>query len=134
MAIPSEALDMKLADIVDPTTTTGLISSILSGAILLGLFYGWRIVRTKLDKVLGQTENSHSRSKYPNMRDEITAIRRTSEETAALIVELREDQRQEREAVRREAEGIREDVRAVGARLDTHIESSGRWRRLRQSP
>lgn len=124
---------METADLMDPTTIPGLITAILSGAVLLGLIYAWRAIRAKLDKVVGQTENSHQDSEYPNMREEITAIRMTSEQAVKLVKELGEDQRQERDAVRREAEGIREDVRAIGSRLDTHIQNSGRWRRFRST-
>lgn len=124
---------METADLMDPTTIPGLITAILSGAVLLGLLYVWRAIRAKLDKVVGQTENSHQDSEYPNMREEITAIRKTSEQAVALVTELGETQRKEREAVRRETEGVREDVRAIGARLDTHIQNSGRWRRSRST-
>lgn len=124
---------METADLLDPTTIPGLITAILSGAVLLGLLYAWRAIRAKLDKVVGQTENSHQDSEYPNMREEITAIRKTSEQAVALVTELGETQRKEREAVRRETEGVREDVRAIGARLDTHIQNSGRWRRSRST-
>lgn len=124
---------METADLLDPTTIPGLITAILSGAVLLGLLYVWRAIRAKLDKVVGQTENSHQDSEYPNMREEITAIRKTSEQAVALVTELGETQRKEREAVRRETEGVREDVRAIGARLDTHIQNSGRWRRSRST-
>lgn len=124
---------METADLMDPTTIPGLITAILSGAVLLGLLYAWRAIRAKLDKVVGQTENSHQDSEYPNMREEITAIRKTSEQAVALVTELGEAQRKERDAVRRETEGVREDVRAIGARLDTHIQNSGRWRRSRST-
>lgn len=124
---------MKVADLLDPTTIPGLITSVLSGTILLGLIVAWRAIRAKLDKVVGQTENSHQDSEYPNMREEITAIRMTSEQAVKLVKELGEDQRRERDAVRRETEGVREDVRAIGSRLDTHIQNSSRWRRFRST-
>lgn len=124
---------METADLMDPTTIPGLITAILSGAVLLGLLYAWRAIRAKLDKVVGQTENSHQDSEYPNMREEITAIRKTSEQAVALVTELGEAQRRERDAVRRETEGVREDVRAIGSRLDTHIQNSSRWRRFRST-
>ena len=113
---------------LDPTTTTGLVTSIVSGIVLLGLWLLWRAVRARLERVLGQTENSHENTEYPNMRDEITSIRLTTEEMARVMAEqtaattrLAKTVSDDRNAARQETEGVRSDVRALAGRVDLHI-------------
>src|SRR3546814_1144183 len=78
---------MDLEEIMDPTTTTGRITSIVSALVLLGLYLLWRAIKPRLDRVLGQTENSHEKTEYPNLRDEVTAIRTLVEQTAVTSAE-----------------------------------------------
>jgi hypothetical protein len=122
---------MDLNDMLDPTTTTGLITSIVSGIVLLGLWLLWRAVRGRLERVLGQTENSHQGTEYPNLRDEVTAIRMlaeqaatTGKETAEAVGKLATAVGQDRAASRAETEGVRQDVRSLTSRLDVHIAAS----------
>lgn len=119
---------MELADLMDPTTVPGLITSIISGTLLLGGLVLWKWLKGKLDRVLGQTENSHENTEYPNLRDEITAIRAlteqnnsTGEEMAKVMNRLVVTVDEDRIAARRETEGVRQDVRALGQRVDLHI-------------
>lgn len=119
---------MELSDIMDPTTTTGLITSIVSALVLLGLWLLWRAIKPRLERVLGQTENSHEKTEYPNLRDEVTAIRTlveqtavTSAETASTVKGLAHTVQQDRGSARQETEGVRQDVRALSQRLDVHI-------------
>lgn len=98
--------------------------SVLTGGVALTLIYAGRMIWRKLDRLLKQTENSHQEAEYPNLRDEVTASRRTSEETQKAIVEISAAVREIREdnrAIRREQEGSRDDLRNVSARLDHHI-------------
>ena len=122
---------MEWADILDPTTVPGFIASILSGALLIGLWFVWRAVKGRLERVLGQTENSHEDTEYPNLRDEVTAIRMlaeqvatTGKETAEAVGLLADAVGQDRVASRRETEGVRDDVRSLSGRLDLHIAAS----------
>lgn len=122
---------MELSDIMDPTTTTGLITSIVSALVLLGLYLLWRAIKPRLDRVLGQTENSHEKTEYPNLRDEVTAIRTlveqtavTSAETAQTVKSLASTVQEDRTASRQETEGVRSDVRTLSQRLDVHIATS----------
>lgn len=119
---------MELSDIMDPTTTTGLITSIVSALVLLGLYLLWRAIKPRLDRVLGQTENSHEKTEYPNLRDEVTAIRMlaeqtavTSQETSTAVKRLATAVQEDRALVRSETEGVRQDVRGLSSRLDIHI-------------
>lgn len=122
---------MDLEEIMDPTTTTGLITSIVSALVLLGLYLLWRAIKPRLDRVLGQTENSHEKTEYPNLRDEVTAIRTlveqtavTSAETAQTVKGLASTVQEDRTASRQETEGVRSDVRTLSQRLDVHIAAS----------
>src|SRR3546814_11056688 len=115
-------------DILDPTTVPGFIASILSGALLIGLYFVWRAVKGRLERVLGQTENSHEDTEYPNLRDEVTAIRliaeetaKTSAETAAVVNTLASSVADDRRASRTETEGVRADVRPLAGRPDLPI-------------
>lgn len=116
---------------LDPTTTQGLITSILGGALFLALGLIWRSIKGRVDRVLGQTENSHQDTEYPNMRDEITAIRllqeesaKAGKETAAAVGQLAKTVAEDRQASRTETEGVRADLRAVAQRVDLHIAAS----------
>lgn len=118
---------MELADIMDPTSPLGLITAIGSGALLLALAALWKWLKGKLDRVLGQTENSHENTEYPNMRDEITSIRLTTEEMARVMAEqtaattrLAQTVATDRNAARQETEGVRQDVRSLSGRLDLY--------------
>ncbi|SRR6266542_1930962 len=128
-------------DVLDPTTVTGFIASILSGALLIGLWFVWRAVKGRLERVLGQTENSHEHTEYPNLRDEVTAIRLlaeqtavTSKETAAVMGRLASTVEEDRKASRSETEGVREDVRTLSGRLDLHIATSTTQRGAPRDP
>lgn len=126
-----------LEDIMNPETTTGLITSIISGVVLLGLWLLWRAVRGRLERVLGQTENSHEKTEFPNLRDEVTAIRLQGEAATTALQTIAEAQaalaktvQEDRTVSRQETEGVRADVRSLSARLDVHIAASG----VRQAP
>src|SRR3546814_11384391 len=74
------------------------------------------------------TENSHEDTEYPNLRDEVTAIRliaeetaKTSAETAAVVNTLASSVADDRRASRTETEGVRADGRTMSGRLDLHI-------------
>ena len=121
-------MNWEWTDVLDPTTVPGFIASILSGALLIGLWFVWRAVKGRLERVLGQTENSHAHAEYPNLRDEVTAIRLIAEETAkvgretaAAVGSLASTVSDDRRAARSETEGVRADVRALGQRVDLHI-------------
>src|SRR3546814_10152720 len=86
---------MDLEEIMDPTTTTGRITSIVSALVLLGLYLLWRAIKPRLDRVLGQTENSHEKTEYPNLRDEVTAIRTLVEQTAVTSAETAQTRSEE---------------------------------------
>lgn len=122
---------MEWTDILDPTTLPGAIATIVSGVVLLGLGLLWKSIKGRLERVLGQTENSHEGTEYPNLRDEVTAIRTlveqtavTSAETAHAVKELTSTVSDDRQATRTETEGVRQDVRALGQRVDLHIATS----------
>jgi len=115
----------------DLTTWEGLVSSILGAALFLLLVFIWRSIKGRLERVLGQTENSHQDTEYPNMRDEITAIRllqeesaKAGKETAAAVGSLAKTVAEDRQASRTETEGVRADLRAVAQRVDLHIAAS----------
>lgn len=120
-----------LEEIMNPDTVTGLITSIGSALLLLGLFLLWRAIKPRLDRVLGQTENSHSNTEYPNLRDEVTAIRLQGEAMTEAVQTLAATQtalaktvQEDRSASRQETEGVRTDVRSLSQRLDVHIAAS----------
>lgn len=122
---------MEWTDIMDPTTPLGIVASIVSGLVLLTLWPLWRSIRGRLDRVLGQTENSHEDTEYPNLRDEVTAIRLlaeqtaiTSQETATVVNRLATTVEADRAATRQETEGVRQDVRTLSHRFDLHIATS----------
>lgn len=122
---------MEWTDILDPTTLPGAIATIVSGVVLLGLGLLWKSIKGRLERVLGQTENSHEHTEYPNLRDEVTAIRTlveqtavTSAETATAVRELASTVSDDRQSSRSETEGVRQDVRALGQRVDLHIATS----------
>lgn len=119
---------MDLTNIMEPEGVQALATSIISGIVLLGLWLLWRAVRGRLERVLGQTENSHETTEYPNLRDEVTAIRLlaeqtaiTSQETSTTVTRLANAVQEDRASVRSETEGVRQDVRALSSRLDIHI-------------
>lgn len=120
-----------LEKIMEPDSVTGLITSIGSALLLLGLFLLWRAIKPRLDRVLGQTENSHENTEYPNLRDEVTAIRLSQEATTEALQTLASTQtalaktvQDDRSASRQETEGVRGDVRTLSQRLDVHIAAS----------
>lgn len=122
---------MEWTDILDPTTVPGFIATIISGVVLLGLGLLWKSIKGRLERVLGQTENSHEDTEYPNLRDEVTAIRliaedtaKTSADTALTVNRLASTVEEDRRANRSETEGVRADVRALGTRMDLHIATS----------
>lgn len=124
-----------LEEIMNPDSVTGLITSIASALLLLGLVLLWRAIKPRLDRVLGQTENSHENTEYPNLRDEVTAIRLLAEQTATTSVEtsntvksLAKTVQDDRSSSRQETEGVRADVRTLSQRLDVHIAASGAQR------
>jgi predicted nucleic acid-binding Zn-ribbon protein len=109
---------------VDFVELSKLAVSVLTGGVALTLIYAGRMIWKKLDRLLNQTENNHREAEYPNLRDEVTASRKTIEETKKAIVEISSAVREIREdnrAIRREQEGSRDDLRNVSARLDHHI-------------
>lgn len=96
----------------DPTTLTGLVSTVIGGALLVALVGLWRLLKPRLDRLLGQTENQHADTPYPNLRDELTAVRLAAEAAADNSVQTR-----------RELEGLREDHRELSRRVDHHIQN-----------
>lgn len=115
----------------DLSTAEGLVASILGAALFLLLVFIWRSIKVRVDRVLGQTENSHQDTEYPNLRDEITAIRLLQEDsakagkaTATAVQQLAKTVQEDRQASRTETEGVRADLRAVAQRVDLHIASS----------
>lgn len=122
---------MDLTTIMEPEGVQALVTSVVSGILLLGLWLLWRSIKPRLERVLGQTENSHEDTEYPNLRDEVTAIRllaeqaaTTGKETAEAVGLLADAVGQDRTASRRETEGVRDDVRSLSGRLDLHIAAS----------
>lgn len=101
----------------DPTTMTGLISTVLGGALLIVLVGLWKVVKPRLDRILGQTENRHQQAPYPNLRDELTAVRMAAESAAVAAESAAENTSQ----TRRELEGLREDHRELSKRVERHI-------------
>jgi len=119
---------MEWTDILDPTTLPGAIATIVSGVVLLGLGLLWKSIKGRLERVLGQTENSHENTEYPNLRDEVTAIRLLTEQNATTLSEaavvmnrLATTVENDRASSRSETEGVRADVRTLTGRLDLHI-------------
>lgn len=126
---------MDLTTIMEPETVQGLVSSIVAALVLLGLWLLWRSIKPRLERVLGQTENSHENTEYPNLRDEVTAIRLLTEKNATTLGEaavvmnrLATTVENDRAASRSETESVRADLRAVGARVDLHIATSAAQR------
>lgn len=126
---------MDLTTIMEPETVQGLVSSIVAALVLLGLWLLWRSIKPRLERVLGQTENSHENTEYPNLRDEVTAIRLLTEKNATTLSEaavvmnrLATTVENDRASARSETEGVRADLRAVGARVDLHIATSAAQR------
>lgn len=126
-----------LEEIMNPDTVTGLITSIGSALLLLGLVLLWRAIKPRLDRVLGQTENSHQNTEFPNLRDEVTAIRLGQGATTEALQKMADAQtalaktvQEDRTASRQETEGVRADVRTLSSRLDVHIAAGG----ARQAP
>lgn len=122
---------MDLTTIMEPETVQGLVSSIVAALILLGLWLLWRSIKPRLERVLGQTENSHEDTEYPNLRDEVTAIRLLTEKNATTLGEaavvmnrLATTVENDRASSRSETEGVRADVRTLTGRLDLHIATS----------
>src|SRR3546814_5018773 len=101
---------MDLEEIMDPTTTTGLITSIVSARVLLGLYLLWRAIKPRLDRVLGQTENSHEKTEYPNLRDEVTAIRTLVEQTAVTSAETAQTEKGLASTVQVDRTAPRQDI------------------------
>lgn len=128
---------MDLTTIMEPEGVQTLVTSIVSGIVLLGLWLLWRSIKPRLERVLGQTENSHESTEYPNLRDEVTAIRLLTEQNATTLGEaavvmnrLATTVENDRASSRSETEGVRSDVRALTGRLDLHIAAGG----SRQAP
>lgn len=126
-----------LEEIMNPDSLTGLITSIVAALVLLGLWLLWRSIKPRLERVLGQTENSHENTEYPNLRDEVTAIRLLTEQNATTLGEaavvmsrLATTVENDRSASRQETEGVRSDVRTLSQRLDVHIAANGAQRVL----
>jgi hypothetical protein len=104
----------------DTSTTIGLISTILGGALFVTLVALWKVIKPRLDRILGQTENRHQQAPYPNLRDELTAVR-VAVESAAIAAESAAENTIQ---ARREVEGLREDHRELAKRVDRHINDS----------
>lgn len=68
-----------------------------------------RPTKKNVEKIVEQTENSHAQTQYPNLRDELTAVRVLAESIAA--TQTRHDG--EFAAVRRDQQLTREDVGAL---------------------
>lgn len=112
---------MDLTKIMEPEGVRELVTAIVSALVLLGLLLLWRAIKPRLDRVLGQTENSHQNTEYPNLRDEVTAIRQTVDSVAAMQGQMVATVQADRTASRQETEGVRTDVRHLSQRLDIHI-------------
>jgi hypothetical protein len=122
---------MDLTTIMEPEGVQALVTSVVSGIVLLGLWLLWRSIKPRLERVLGQTENSHENTEYPNLRDEVTAIRLLTEQNATTLGEaavvmnrLATTVENDRASSRSETEGVRADVRTLTGRLDLHIAAS----------
>ena len=101
--------------IVQSITTLGLIVvavlQVISHQRTKALSEDVRVVR-------GQTENEHKDAQYPNLRDELTAIRlgleRADERTERYIKDVDDDVRRDRETMHRHieyADGVVADAR-----------------------
>lgn len=117
-------MELDLTDIMELDGVKELVTAIISGIVLLGLWLLWRSVKGRLERVLGQTENSHQNTEYPNLRDEVTVIRQTVNEVAAMQQQMVTTVQADRTASRNETEGVRADVRNLSQRLDLHIATS----------
>jgi uncharacterized protein (DUF3084 family) len=102
---------------VDIPSLGQTIINVLTGGIGLALAILARMLWLRIDRLLHQTENEHEDAEYPNLREELTSARKTTEDIFEAIGEMRSDNA----AARRELEGCREDIRSVSARLDNHI-------------
>ena len=111
-----------------PPTLLATLGSAAAAGVALALVWLGRVLRSRLQRVLDQTENEHADAEYPNMRDELTATRKAAESavTAATtasesVTHLAKTVGEDRKASRAETEGVREDVRMLSQRLDLHI-------------
>lgn len=94
----------------DPSTLVGLISSVLGGAIVFALVALWRMMKSRVDRMVSQVENEHQDAEFPNLREELTAVR--------IAVESSEVNTR---MTRQELGSLREDHRDLSRRLDRHI-------------
>lgn len=104
-----------------PTSLVATLGSVASVAVTAALIFVGRILKQRIERVLDQTENSHQSADYPNLRDELTATRKASEQAAAAVGDLSKTVHDDRVAARAETEGVRQDLRALSQRLDLHI-------------
>ena len=112
---------MDLTSIMEINGVKDLATAIIGAIVLLGLWLLWQAVKKRLERVLGQTENSHQNTEYPNLRDEVTAIRQTVDSVASMQEQMVATVQADRTASRQETEGVRTDVRHLSQRLDIHI-------------
>lgn len=124
----------QMQDVLDVAAWFGTALGFLTVAILW-MFRVIRSVKSGLERVVSQTENSHDGSMYPNLRDELTATRETIEgvaKTNELIVqrlerlqddqaELRREVTEDRSAIRAEVEGVRRDMRNMNRSRDASV-------------
>lgn len=106
---------------MDIESVSSLAVTVLTGAVGLALIYAVRVLHGKIGQVLHQTVNNHPHSEYPNLRDELTAVRLASQEASEAVRDLADDVAEDRKSARKELEGIREDVRTLSQRLDVHV-------------
>ena len=107
-----------------PPTLLATLGSAAAAGVALALVWLGKTLRSRLQRVLDQTENEHADADYPNMRDELTATRKASEAAALAVAELAKTVQADRVLSREETEGVRQDVRTLAQRVDLHLVGS----------
>lgn len=106
---------MSEAVVIQLITTAGTIAAVILGKVKLD-----RIGRdAKVTRE--QTENSHAETAYPNLRDEVTAVRETLGHVAEGQGRLEDGQRRHDSEIRGIRESQRQQTDAL-ARLDERVE------------
>lgn len=105
----------------NPPTLMAALGSVVTVALTGALIWLGRALKGRLQRVLDQTENSHEKADYPNLRDELTATRTAAEQAVEAVADLAKIVREDRAASREETEGVRQDVRLLAQRVDLHL-------------
>ena len=95
---------------IDPDAPWWVNSLLILAAIYGTHWLAGRSTRKKVAAIESQTVNEHHQDEYPNLRDELTATRRSVESVGRDVGGMREEMRTER----------RERI-AVSDRLDEHL-------------